>query len=99
MERLFSAPVPKPVLVASLQVTTLPDCIQAAAADPVEITTVTADSSSGAASTSVRSVRPFGVSFAPPLPVPSVANGRWHDFARLLPCVNRTSAANHCFFI
>jgi hypothetical protein len=29
---LFSAPVPKPVLVVPLQVTTLPDCTQAAAA-------------------------------------------------------------------
>jgi hypothetical protein len=40
---LFSTPVPKPVVVAPLQVTTAPDCTQAAAAGPADNTAAEAN--------------------------------------------------------
>jgi len=57
---LFSAPVPKPVTVAPLQVTALPDCRHAAAAGPASTTAaVTIDKTNGAARVSHRPVLAF----------------------------------------
>jgi hypothetical protein len=47
---LFSTPVPKPVTLAPLQMTVLPDCTHAASAGPAGTTAViTVDKASGAA--------------------------------------------------
>jgi hypothetical protein len=54
--------VPKPVLVAPLQVTVLPDWTHAATAGPAGIaTTVVSDSTNGAASVNDRSGRAFAL--------------------------------------
>src|SRR4029077_5629835 len=56
--RLFSAPVPKPVTVAPLQVTVLPDCTHAAAAGSAGTTAAaTIDNTNAAASFGHRAPR------------------------------------------
>jgi hypothetical protein len=59
---LFSAPVPKPVLVAPLHVTVLPDWTHAASAGPAgTMAAVTVDKTNGAARVSHRPTLTFAV--------------------------------------
>src|SRR6266702_4320072 len=59
--RLFSTPVPKPVTLAPLQVTVLPDCTHAAAAGPAGTTAAASDKANGATRTGHRLALTFAL--------------------------------------